>query len=177
MVLLSLNPAIAQEAGEGPELQPLPEQISAQFDQTLADIALQKKDVERLGMRAEVLEGAFVKILVARQDRVWTSMFQSTVDLAKAVATQQANGMDVSAYWDKLVDELEALPDEAHGAMERLRNRVVFPSDDLAPQEFVIADRELAAGHAAGGGTQAWTSVLEAADSVAASRKERIASS
>lgn len=143
MVLLSLNPAIAQEAGEGPELQPLPEQISAQFDQTLADIALQKKDVERLGMRAEVLEGAFVKILVARQDRVWTSMFQSTVDLAKAVATQQANGMDVSAYWDKLVDELEALPDEAHGAMERLRNRVVFPSDDLAPQEFVIADREL----------------------------------
>jgi small conductance mechanosensitive channel len=143
MVLLSLNPAIAQEAGEGSELRPLPEQISAQFDQILADIALQKKDGERLGMRAEELEGEFVKILVARQDRVWTSMFQSTVDLAKVVATQRANGMDVSAYWDKLIVELEALPDEAHGAMERLRNRVVFPSDDLAPKEFVIADREL----------------------------------
>ena len=143
MVLLSLNPAIAQEAGEGSELRPLPEQISAQFDQILADIALQKKDVERLGMRAEELEGEFVKILVARQDRVWTSMFQSTVDLAKVVATQRANGMDVSAYWDKLIVELEALPDEAHGAMERVRNRVVFPSDDLTPKEFVIADREL----------------------------------
>jgi small conductance mechanosensitive channel len=143
MVLLSLNPAFAQEAGEGSELRPLPEQISAQFDQILADIALQKKDVERLGMRAEELEGEFVKILVARQDRVWTSMFQNTVDLAKVVATQRANGMDVSAYWDKLIVELEALPDEAHGAMERLRNRVVFPSDDLAPKEFVIADREL----------------------------------
>ena len=128
MVLLSLNPAIAQEAGEGSELRPLPEQISAQFDQILADIALQKKDGERLGMRAEELEGEFVKILVARQDRVWTSMFQSTVDLAKVVATQRANGMDVSAYWDKLIVELEALPDEAHGAMERLQNLRVSPA-------------------------------------------------
>ena len=75
MVLLSLNPAIAQEAGEGSELRPLPEQISAQFDQILADIALQKKDGERLGMRAEELEGEFVKILVARPGRGLTSMF------------------------------------------------------------------------------------------------------
>ena len=98
---------------------------------------------ERLGERAEELEGEFVKILVARQDRIWTSMFQSTVNLAKEVATQRANGMDVSAYRDTLAVELAALPDEAHAAMERLRDRVVFPSDDLAPKEFVIADREL----------------------------------
>jgi len=143
MVLLSLNPAIAQEAGEGPELQPLPEQISARFDQMLADIVFQKEELERLGERAEELEGDFVKILIARQDRIWTSMFQSTVNLAKEVATQRANGLDVSVYGDTLAVELAALPDEAHAAMERLRGRVVFPSDDLAPKEFVIADREL----------------------------------
>ena len=91
MVLLSLNPAIAQEAGEGPELQPLPEQISARFDQMLADIVFQKEELERLGERAEELEGEFVKILVARQDRIWTSMFQSTVNLA--MGRKQGCGM------------------------------------------------------------------------------------
>jgi small conductance mechanosensitive channel len=70
-------------------------------------------------------------------------MFQSTVNLAKEVATQRAKGMNVSAYRETLAIELAALPEEAHGAMERLRGRVVFPSDDLEPKEFVIADREL----------------------------------
>jgi len=143
MVLLSPGPAGAQEAEETLELQPLSEEVSARFDQMLADIAMQKEEVQRLGSRAEELEGAFVKVLVARQDRVWTSMFQSTVNLAKEVASQRVKGVDVSAYRRSLISELASLPDEAHGAMERLRGRVVFPSDDLAPKEFVIADREL----------------------------------
>ncbi len=143
VALCLLGPVNAREPDGPVDLQPLPEQVVARFDQMLADIAFQKEELERLGERAEELEGEFVKILVARQDRIWTSMFQSTVNLAKEVATQRANGLDVSVYRDTLVVELAALPDEAHAAMERLRGRVVFPSDDLAPKEFVIADREL----------------------------------
>ena len=143
VALFALGPVDAQEADGQVDLQPLPEQVSARFDQRLADIAFQKEELERLDERAEGLEGDFVKILVARQDRIWTSMFQSTVDLAKAVATQRANGMNVSTYRETLAVELAALPEQALGAMERLRGRVVFPSDDLAPKEFVIADREL----------------------------------
>jgi small conductance mechanosensitive channel len=143
VALCLLGPVNAQVADGQVDLQPLPEQVAAQFDQKLADIAFQKEEVERLGERIEELEGAFVKVLVARQDRIWTSMFRSTVDLAKEVATQRANGINVSTYRETLAIELAALPEQSHGAMERLRGRVVFPSDDLAPKDFVIADREL----------------------------------
>ena len=143
IALWSLSLANAQDNDSATELQPLNEQVAARFDQRLADIAIQKEDIERLGERAAGLEGIFVQIFTARQDRIRTSLLQSTVNLAKDVATQRANGRDVSAYWDKLVVELKTLPDEAEGAMERLRSRVVFPSDDLPPKDFVIADRQL----------------------------------
>lgn len=66
MVLLSLNPAVAQEAGAGLELQALPEQVSARFDQMLADIEDQKEDIETTEARLGDFEGTPADILSAR---------------------------------------------------------------------------------------------------------------
>jgi hypothetical protein len=143
MALLSLNPAIAQEVGEGPELQPLPEEISARFDQMLADIENQKEDIASTEARLGDFEGTPADILSARRDRVWTSMFHKTLQLARDVAAQQDSGKDVSAYRDHLISELSELPDEAYDTLQHLRSRVEFPSTDLPPEKFVVADHEL----------------------------------
>jgi hypothetical protein len=70
-------------------------------------------------------------------------MFQRTLDFAKEISKQKVNNMDVSAYHDELLADLKVLPDEAYGAIERLRAQVKFPSPDMPPEEFVVADQNL----------------------------------
>jgi len=135
--------ASAQETNEGSRLQPLPDQIAARFDQALADIEDQKEDIESTEARLGGFEGAPAEILSARRDRVWTSMFSNTLKLASEVAEQGANGRDVSAYRDHLVSELSELPDGAYGTLQHLRSRVEFPSPELPPEKFVVADQKL----------------------------------
>lgn len=70
-------------------------------------------------------------------------MFHKTLQLARDVAAQQDSGRDVSAYRDHLSSEFSELPDETRGALQRLRSRVEFPSPDLPPEKFVVADQKL----------------------------------
>ena len=74
------------------------EQVSARFEQALADIAAQKKDIQRLDEREKEIEGMLANILGARRDRLWTAMFQSTVNLAKDVTKERSAGRDVSDF-------------------------------------------------------------------------------
>ncbi len=141
VMLCLFSPAIAQDVSAG--LQPLTEQVSAGFGQILATIEDQKEDIETLEARIGDDEDLIAKLLGTRRDRLWTSMFQNTVTLARDVAAQKAAGKDVSAYEDPLVAELESLPDGAYGALQRLLDRVVFPSPDLSPRKLVIADQKL----------------------------------
>ncbi len=135
--------ASAQESNGQVDLQPLPEQVAARFDQMLAEIKAQKEDIESLDARSADYEGLIAELLGTRRDRHWTSMFQNTATLARDVAEQKADGKDVSAYHDELVAELTSLPDGAYGAMQRLRSRVEFPSPELPPDKFVVADQKL----------------------------------
>ncbi len=137
------GPTSAQETSGQVDLQPLPEQVVARFDQMLAEIEVQKEDIKSLDARSAVYEGLIAELLGTRRDRLWTSMFQNTATLARDVAAQEAGGKDISAYEDQLIAELTSLPDGAYGAMQRLRSRVEFPSPDLPPHEFVIADQKL----------------------------------
>ncbi len=137
------GPTSAQETSGQVDLQPLPEQVVARFDQMLAEIEVQKEDIKSLDARSAVYEGLIAELLGTRRDRLWTSMFQNTATLARDVAAQEAGGKDISAYEDQLIAELTSLPDGAYGAMQRLRSRVEFPSPDLPPDEFVIADQKL----------------------------------
>jgi len=143
VALCVLGPVNAQEADGQVDLQPLPEQIATRFDQTLADIEDQKEDIETTEARLGDFESTPADILGARRDRVWTSMFHKTLQLARDVAAQQDSGKDVSAYRDHLISELSELPDEAYDTLQHLRNRVEFPSADLPPEKFVVADQKL----------------------------------
>ena len=141
VMLWVFSPASAQDESAG--LQPLTEQVSADFEQMFAAIGDQKEDIENLEARIGDDESLLARLLGTRRDRLWTSMFQNTVTLARDVAAQKADGKDVSAFEARLVVKLAALPVGAHGALQRLKDRVVFPSPDLSPHELVIADQRL----------------------------------
>lgn len=135
--------ASAQEADEQLELAPLPEEVVAGFDQMLSDIALQDADVQQLQARIDSSEGITAEILGIRRDRLWTSMFQNTLALAKDVADRRDDGQDVSAYQDRLIGQLTRLLPEAIVAIQRMRIRVNFPTEKAPPEEFVVDDQIL----------------------------------
>jgi len=143
VMLCTISPARAQDTVAGADLQPLPQQVSAQFVQMLAEIEIQKEDIERVEARLVDLTGTPAEIMGARRDRLWASMFHKTLELARDAALQEDDGKDVSAYREYLVRELSDLPDETYGAIRRLRGRVKFPSSELAPDKFVVADQKL----------------------------------
>ena len=94
VALCVLSPANAQETDERVDLQPLTAQVIARFDLALADIEVDKEDIQRIEGRLGGLEGIPADILGARRDRQWTSMFHKTLDLAREVAAQEATGKD-----------------------------------------------------------------------------------
>ena len=143
VALCVLSPANAQETDGRVDLQPLTAQIIVRFDQALADIEVDKEDIQRIEERLGGLEGIPADILGARRDRQWTSMFHKTLDLAREVAAQEATGKDVSAYRGHLTGELSELPADAYVSLQRLRDRVKFPTPELPPEQFVIEDQIL----------------------------------
>ena len=96
--LWSHGAAYARDTDEEVELQPLSADVATQFDQMLAEIEMQKDDIERIESRLGEFEGEVAVILGARRDRIRTSMFQNTSILAKDVAEQKVDGKDVSVY-------------------------------------------------------------------------------
>ena len=137
------GPASAQEADGAVDLQPLPEQVAAQFDQKLANIEAQKDDIKDLDARSADHDGFIADLLGTRRDRLWTSMFQNIATLARDIYAQKTGGKDISAYQDQILAELTSVPDGADEALQRLRDRVDFPSPDLPPDKFVVADQKL----------------------------------
>ena len=106
VMLWTISPVSAQDTVADADLQPLPEQVSAKFEQMFAAIEVQKEDIETLEARIGDDEDLIAKLLGTRRDRLWTSMFQNTVTLARDVAAQKAGGKDVSAYEDRLVVDI-----------------------------------------------------------------------
>ena len=131
--------SVAQETGDA--VEPLPEGIAADFDRALAEIKDQREDVATLEQRAARRDGEMAELLTVRRDRIWADTAQRTVDLVRQVVSQRDNGRDVSAYWQQVTEELQDLAIEARGAIERVRERTIFPDPDLETREFVIADQ------------------------------------
>ncbi len=135
--------ANAQEADEQIELEPLPEEVAAEFDQRLSEIALQDADIQQLQARIDASEGMVAQILAVRRDRLWTSMFQNTLALAKDVADRRDDGKDVSEYLERLAVQSSTLLPEAIVAIQRMRSMVTFPTEKAPPEEFVVDDQIL----------------------------------
>jgi small conductance mechanosensitive channel len=135
--------ASAQQADEQIELVPLTEEVTTDFDQRLTNIALQNVDIQALQGRIDLSEGLVAQVLEIRRDRIWTSMFRETLRLARDVANRRDDGLDVSIYEDLLVGQLSERAPEAIVAIQRMRSRVEFPTEEVPPEEFVIDDQKL----------------------------------
>ncbi len=133
----------AQEADEQIEMAPLPEEVAADFDQRLSEIALQDEDIQQLQVRVDSSEGLPARVLAIRRDRLWTLMFQNTLALAKDVADRRDDGQDASEFLDRLAVQSSTLLPEAIVAIQRLRSRVIFPTEKAPPEEFVVDDQIL----------------------------------
>ena len=142
-LLSTSSPAVAQDKTPESDPAPLPQEVSAQFDRLLAEIERQKEDTKHIERRLADFEGVPAAILGSRRDGMWAVTFHKTLELARGVAEQERRSMNVSDYRKTVVRELSDLPDEMYDAIGRLRDQVEFPSSDLPPEDFVIADQKL----------------------------------
>jgi len=141
--LLSFGVAVGQDQDALLELEALPKEVTDGFDLALTSIALQNVDVQQLQGRIDLSEGLVAQILEVRRDRIWTSMFQNTLALAKDIADRRDKGQEVSIYENLLADRFTALAPEAIVAIQRTRSRVSFPTEEAPPEDFVLDDQKL----------------------------------
>ena len=70
-------------------------------------------------------------------------MFQNTLALAKDVADRRDDGQDASEFLDRLAVQSSMLLPEAIVAIQRVRSRVIFPTEKAPPEEYVVDDQIL----------------------------------
>ena len=142
-LLLVTQLASAQEETVAPELLELPVDIATQFQQRIAEIERQERSVAALKKSLEQADGLMADLYAGRADAVWATMFSDTVQLAGDIAEQQESGFDVSVFANEIEDGLAVFPEESAAALARLRGGVVYPTEEMAPPEFAIADQYL----------------------------------
>lgn len=143
VLFLMAGNSFSQVREEPTDVEPIRTEDATDFDQRLTNIALQNVDIQQLQGRIEQSEGVLKEVLEFRRDRVWTSMFRDTLRLARDVANARDNGLDVSIYENLLVGQLSERAPEAIVAIQRMRSRIDFPTEEAPPQEFVFSDQEL----------------------------------
>ena len=142
-LLLVTQLASAQEETVAPELLELPADVAAQFEQRVAAIERQEIAIERLSKSFEGTEGLRADLYAGRMDSISATMFSDTVQLAQDIAEQQENGFEVSLTAEQVSERLRVFPEESAAALTRLRDSVVYPTEDMAPPELAITDQYL----------------------------------
>lgn len=149
VAVLAVSPALSQEPPARPESAvagaaiTLPEEVAAGFEQRLADIKAQQESLTQLRAMSTEVDGAWALILATRADLVWAATFDALVSLARDVLASSDEGFDVTRQIEALVSDIELFPDEAGEMIGRLRDGIVFPSDDLEPAQIAIQDQQL----------------------------------
>jgi small conductance mechanosensitive channel len=141
--LLSSAATFAQDAEVSAGLKPLPAETAAQLEQLAEQVRLYKADIALIEERMVAFEGVRARILALRRDKIWTSMFNSTLIYAQAGLAEQDKGFDVAAYMEDLAADIESLPAEAYAAVERVQSSAEFPTPELPPNEFIVKDQRL----------------------------------
>jgi len=143
VLLLVTQLASAQEEAVAPELAELPAEIAAEFEQRIAAIERQEQSVATLKKSLEQADGLMADLYAGRVDVAWAAMFNDTVRLADDIAEQQDGGFDVSAFADEIEGGLAVFPEQAAAALAKLRAGIVYPTEEMSPPEFAIADQYL----------------------------------
>ena len=146
VLLLAAIAAPAQEAPSGSDgsPQPLSEQDVSALELAIEQIEFERADVRTLSERVAGTDDEIARrILNERRDQMWTGMVERVLALASDLSELRQQNVDVSAYSADVLVYLENFPQEAIAAIDRLRERTVFPTGDLPPREFVFQDQEL----------------------------------
>jgi small conductance mechanosensitive channel len=133
----------AAETDAPPVAEPLAPEVAADFDERLALVVVMRKDAERIESQLLGTEGLQAQVITARLDVALGQWFRSTIELADAVVEQLEAGKDVSRFLDPILSELNHVPSVGKEIMERAEAQVVFPRDDMAPADVVVADQQL----------------------------------
>ena len=123
--------------------EPLAPDVAADFDERLKLVFEKRDETARIRGRLEGEEDLRAQIFGVRLDNAIADWFRTTIELARDVVTQLDAGKDVSAFVDPLLDELQTIPAIGEGIIDRLQESMVFPDDNMAPAEVVVADRQL----------------------------------
>lgn len=113
------------------------------FDQLRDEISTEKREILRLEERFANSDGGAAAVLTARRDQTRNQMFKTVLELAREVAEARDDGADVANEVDEVMALLEPLPAQAFDAVNRIRDGLVFPDNEVAPAEFVVLDQEL----------------------------------
>jgi len=166
LMLLSASPAVwSQETGAGehdsametsggetdpateteapPAADPLEPEVAADFEERLALVVAKRKDAERIESQLLSKESLQAQVITARLDVALGDWFKSAIELADEVVEQLEAGKDVAVFLGPILGELNRVPSVGEEIMERAEAQVVFPKDDMAPADVVVADQQL----------------------------------
>ncbi len=118
-LLSTSGPAAAQDIAPEVDLQPLPQEVSVEFDQILAEIEEEKEDIKRIEGRLADFEGVSAAILGDRRDNMWAVTFHKTLELARGVAL----GSQFYTLYQDASSSLDGRDDDAFGNIFRLLGR------------------------------------------------------
>jgi small conductance mechanosensitive channel len=150
LLFLSLTAAVSvwsQETNDQQAPLTVPsDERAMRFEQLRDEIAREQREINRLDARITSSEGVAELVLIARRDMTRIRMFKAILVLAREVAAERDSGADVTIDVDEVIDFLKPLPAHAFEAVERIRARLVFPTNETPPAEFVILDQEWSQG-------------------------------
>ena len=150
LLFLSLTAAVSvwsQETNDQQAPLTVPsDERAMRFEQLRDEIAREQREINRLDARITTSEGVAELVLIARRDMTRIRMFKAILVLAREVAAERDSGADVTIDVDEVIDFLKPLPAHAFEAVERIRARLVFPTNETPPAEFVILDQEWSQG-------------------------------
>ena len=147
VALLATTPAFAQDTADATadtgSPKSLPAEEALKFEQRIQAIKDQELAIAQIRENLAKAEGVMAQLYASRVDAIWSEMFRDTVRLISDLLKQQENGFDVAALTEEIINRLHVFPRDAMSAVERLKEDVFFPTEEMTPAEVAIADQRL----------------------------------
>ena len=144
-LLLALNPAFAQEEEEPSDApRTLPEELALELNRESALVQRERAELERLEQRLGREEGVVRTVIETRANRQRVDLFEGAQAFAIQVADLVDEGYDLSNYRDEAISRLQALPEFIHVALARVREGLVFATQDMSAADQAVLDAQFA---------------------------------
>ncbi|MCZ6871706.1 MAG: mechanosensitive ion channel [Gammaproteobacteria bacterium] len=144
-LLLALNSAFAQDEDEPSEdPRAMPQELAQELDRESTLVQRKRAELERLEQRLGREEGVVRTVIEARANRQRVDLFEGAQAFAIQVADLVDEGYDLSNYRDEAISRLQALPEFIHLALARVREGLVFATQDMSAADQAVLDAQFA---------------------------------